>query len=1252
MEIEMSGLNFSATTWDVKRALAEVLHGEYFFNPAAHKSRQTNFKVEFREPGPGSLPTDGTAVLIVADRKLGDDFFRWVCMKGHSVKVNGRKLWFSRSEKRPPRRLVESLSKTPYIDPTQEEERELLVSRIRGIGIILDAIQFGVYFRYPDDPPTSNRRFSNEYEICRADTFSGQLCLDYNNKVLRIEMGNSVTDHDSTHIVIDTPNIKKIAYGTDPAGSYYVCFELYCPPTFEQQEMYRKYTGEHWKDKRGFRRRLTFLDSAHRAVGPFAYQLRIMLNNPLARKDLKDLCREGGIPAPVKFQIDAVNCGLFRPETMHAVWEWIAKFKWPVAFQLEALLRNSVLDTGSLYDLREKIEKLHDEDPEFAADVLRHFAEKLQTASKKRGETVVECFDNTLADDRAIMESLADMDPAWFESKGTLKCYHVIVTPTLILLEGPYDTQSNRVVRKYHDYRENFIRVEFRDENRMSFRWLTEVSGRTLIEQHFGAVLKEGITIASRHFRFLGYSNSGLREHTTWFMSDFEHPEEGLLTPDRLRDSLGNFSKVNTIPSKYAARIAQAFSGTDPSVRIRRDQWDDELADLGKDPFWHTDGQGTISPGLRDEIWSVFVEAQPDRAKLTLKPSVFQIRFLGFKGIVVVDETLDGVYMRLRQTMNKFKAHKDDEEEAEIEIAKAFIYPGTARLCRPLIMVLEDLGVHQEAFIALQDRAKAAVVTAIDSMEGTIQLLRKHNLGHALGLRWILQHLAGAGLSMLRERTTRTVLDNEFVLRLVRYAQSHILREIKHDARIPIPEAVQLVGAADEGPAYALREEYKDKEIFCLREGEIFACTQAPDGGEPVYIEGLVSISRSPHIHPGDVQRVKAIGKPPDDKLCFFRNLRNVVVLPSVGDRSLASCLAGGDVDGDEFLVIKDPTLLPTMCESPAKYDAVAPRDIGRPSNVNDICDFFVEYMQSDVMGLVADQHLIIADQSKYGTRDDDCMKLALLCNQAVDYPKNGVPVNTENMPRKLIPAKPDWKKAEDDDPRPSDYYESDRALGALFRNFEIKPVQPPASSYPNGPPAAPVREPPLSDSISRALQPGVQHHLGRGIATATLATSDADVAALEPLFRHYAEELRSLCLTHALAERAGVRLSEEEVVVGTILAKCAQPRWRRERMYRMRVHAAQLVRHVRHARLRAPLEADAGRDELVGALRRAWLAWDFGMRNRAVFGARSFALIALGVVCDMLERLDGLDDAAEGRDDVCSEKWDEEEAEDEFENI
>ena len=60
-----------------------------------------------------------------------------------------------------------------------------------------------------------------------------------------------------------------------------------------------------------------------------------------------------------------------------------------------------------------------------------------------------------------------------------MQCGHAITT-TRVLLEGPYDTQSNRVIRRYWEYRDYFLRVEFREENRMAFRWPIEVRGTAL----------------------------------------------------------------------------------------------------------------------------------------------------------------------------------------------------------------------------------------------------------------------------------------------------------------------------------------------------------------------------------------------------------------------------------------------------------------------------------------------------------------------------------------------------------------------------------------------------------------------------------------------------------------------------------------------------------------------------------------------------------------------------------------------------
>src|SRR6202011_2005278 len=93
-------------------------------------------------------------------------------------------------------------------------------------------------------------------------------------------------------------------------------------------------------------------------------------------------------------------------------------------------------------------------------------------------------------------------------------------------------------------------------------------------------------------------------------------------------------------------------------------------------------------------------------------------------------------------------------------------------------------------------------------------------------------------------------------------------------------------------------------------------------------------------------------------------------------------------------------------------------------------------------------------------------------CSAAVDYPKNGVPVNIDSCPRLLIPYKPDWHAAEVAAPRRTDYYDSDRALGHLYRAIEIEdPVN--LSDSPNT-----ASQATLTDSISIALKPRVQGQL------------------------------------------------------------------------------------------------------------------------------------------------------------------------------
>ena len=144
-------------------------------------------------------------------------------------------------------------------------------------------------------------------------------------------------------------------------------------------------------------------------------------------------------------------------------------------------------------------------------------------------------------------------------------------------------------------------------------------------------------------------------------------------------------------------------------------------------------------------------------------------------------------------------------------------------------MILEDRGVDQSAFMKLQENAIADVVKASDTISETIRLLKTHNLGLSYHLPWILQRLCAAGMSMGKDKERS--LHGTFIYSLLAYAVNHVLRDIKHSARIPIPDSYLLVGVADEGPAY---EADGVQNVYSLKEGQIFG-KSSPELDERFY---------------------------------------------------------------------------------------------------------------------------------------------------------------------------------------------------------------------------------------------------------------------------------------------------------------------------------------------------------------------------------------------------------------------------------
>ena len=241
-------------------------------------------------------------------------------------------------------------------------------------------------------------------------------------------------------------------------------------------------------------------------------------------------------------------------------------------------------------------------------------------------------------------------------------------------------------------------------------------------------------------------------------------------------------------------------------------------------------------------------------------------------------------------------------------------------------------------------------------------------------------------------------------------------------------------------------------------------------------------------------------------------------------------------------------------------------------------------------------------------------MRLAALCSKAVDYAKNGQPVDihNNNLPKPLLKFKPDWHKAEVTGARELDYYESDRALGYLYRNISLNDPDEPIEGFPT---ASPGSIAPLEDAISCALVSLVQNTLND-----PPELPEAENRQAEELHADFVCEMRYICVTHTLVDTPDVRLTEDEVVLGTILANCTQSRWRSDRSYRMKLHTGGLVDDI-YGRI-VQSEGTPTKDELRAGLSSAWAAWGWAQHHRDKEFIESFSLIMLWIVLRCLDEL------------------------------
>ncbi|KAK0937923.1 hypothetical protein LTR29_010488 [Friedmanniomyces endolithicus] len=586
-----------------------------------------------------------------------------------------------------------------------------------------------------------------------------------------------------------------------------------------------------------------------------------------------------------------------------------------------------------------------------------------------------------------------------------------VITPTTIHYASPVLETSNRVFRDYRYHEDRFLRVKFTDERYRGKIMNGEDGTQDEVFARVKHVLQDGILVGDRRYEFLAFGNSQFREHGAYFFAP-----TGGIDAAYIRAHMGTFKQLRDLDrnvAKYASRLGQAFTTT-RGMSLRVDI--QNIPDIKRNGDCFTDGVGKISPFLAQTI--AYELGLPNSS--TDYPSVFQFRIAGCKGVLAVDPALKGQVVFMRPSQMKFPA-----DHYGLEVCRHSQFT-SANLNVQIILVLNARGVPTETFIRKMKEALSDIEQAMTSEEkAEQQLCRKTDFN---GMTLVLADMIKDGFMSVQE---------PFFISCLRLWRSWMNKYLKEKARIPVDQGAFVFGCIDE--TATLKGHYEneietdpvltDKTVL----PEIFLQIKDPLTGQYRVVEEICILARNPSLHPGDCRVVRAVDVP------ALHHLKDCVVLPQTGDRGLASMCSGGDLDGDDYLVMWDKELLPKeWYYPPMNYEAPPPLRSDGPVTVDDITTFFVKHMQNDNVGRIAMAHRFWADSNDCpaGVKDDRCLELARLHSMAVDYAKSGIPAT---FPKNLrIKRWPHWAEK---DGKPS--YHSRKVLGRLYDEVQRVPFLP-----------------------------------------------------------------------------------------------------------------------------------------------------------------------------------------------------------------
>ncbi|KAK1387086.1 RNA-dependent RNA polymerase [Heracleum sosnowskyi] len=588
--------------------------------------------------------------------------------------------------------------------------------------------------------------------------------------------------------------------------------------------------------------------------------------------------------------------------------------------------------------------------------------------------------------------------PAITLDAGLVYVRRLQITPSRVFFCGPEVNVSNRVLRNFSKDIDNFLRISFVDEewNKLFSTDLYARKRKTGIYERILSILKNGIVIGNKKFDFLAFSSSQLRDNSAWMFASTEN-----LSASDIRNWMGDFSDIRNV-AKCAARLGQSFSSSTETLTVPKNEIE-IIPDVENGTrYVFSDGIGKVSKDFARKV----------AIKCDLKsstPSAFQIRYGGYKGVVAVDPT-SSWKLSLRKSMCKYVS-----SNIGLDVLAWSKYQ-PCYLNRQVISLLSTLGVKDHVFEKIQREAVDQLDMILDNP------LRAQE---ALDLMYQGEHS-----NVLKEMLKCGYMPKAepFLLMMLQTFRASKLLDLRTKSRIFVRGGRSMMGCLDETRSLEYGQVFVQYSGDGRRAFYDDSLMMHCDDGRKRIAEGKVLVAKNPCLHPGDIRVLKAVNVP------ALEHMVDCVVFPQKGTRPHPNECSGSDLDGDIYFVCWDHDLIPPKLNQPMDYTSAAIIQLDHEVTIEEIQEYFANYIVNDSLGMIANAHTVFADKEPSKAMSEHCLELAKLFSVAVDFPKTGV---AAELPSNLrVTEYPDFMEKPD-----KTTYVSERVLGKLFR--DVKRIAP-----------------------------------------------------------------------------------------------------------------------------------------------------------------------------------------------------------------